>query len=515
MKNHTLFYGSSYDRGLDVLLTLWPRILRQFPDATLHICYGWDLFDKVAVNNKERQAWKRDVVEAMKQPGIIHHGRVGKSELKRIRKECGIWAYPTYFTEINSITALDCQKDGLVPVTMTLAALNETVQSGFKIKGDIKKEDVQEAWLQALFKVMGDNKLFEEESAKAKKWAKKFYWNKIADKWISEFKKPLSEPLVTIYTPTVREGWWNLMSNNIAVQTYKNIEWIIVDDHKQNRSEIAKKYAKKYGLNIRYVKGKKRKVKRTYSLINANNTALELAKGAIFVFLQDFVLMPNDGIEKIVEVYRHHPNDFIAPVDVYYSPKVKPNTNNSEDWFDGEIDVMGEFMRKNVRIQNKGFRESRTITDFEQNYGAVATQVLRGLGGYYEFFDEALGFDDTEIIYRAFLKKHRLFIDEGNIGVCIDHWGVLGKDEGGKSVNRTRRLNDPRFSWLIRHINNKKLPIIRTQEIDDQIDLQYTIPEEITDDKCVDWVRNNVDNIVESWHGQIPKKVSGSPKKKS
>lgn len=505
LKQQTLFYGSSYDRGLDILLPMWPTIKARFPEAELHVCYGWDLFDRVAVNNPERQQWKVQMVELMKLPGIIHHGRVGKKELKEIRSKCGIWVYPTYFTEINCITALDCQRDGLVPVTMDFAALSETVQSGFKIKGKIQDKEVQQEWLSKLLNLMGDKELWKKESLKAQKFATKYYWNKIADKWIEEFEKPIRQPKVTIYTPTLRDGFWNLMANNIAAQSYKNLEWIVVDAQKESRESIAKKYAKMYDLDIKYIHQKP--TKRTYSLCNANNLAIEKASGELFVFLQDFVLMPPDGIEKLVNVHVHHPRDFIAPVDVYYSPKTPPDTSNKEDWFNGEIDVAGEFMRANVRICNKGFREAKEVTDFEQNYGAAPVSVLRELGGYYEFYDEALGWDDTEIIYRAKKLGSKLFIDENNVGLCIDHWGTLGKDEGGKSVNRTRRLNDPRFVWMVEQIKLGKLPVKRTKEIDDKIDLQYTIPEEIEDDKCVDWMRSHMQEIVKGFNGQVSGKI--------
>ena len=130
-RQHKLFWGSSYDRGLDNLLYMWPDIKKAYPDAELHCCYGWKLFDMLARTNPERRQWKASVEIMMQHPGVIHHGRLGKEELAKVRKECGIWAYPTYFTEINCITALDCMRDGVVPVTMDLAALSEVVGAGF------------------------------------------------------------------------------------------------------------------------------------------------------------------------------------------------------------------------------------------------------------------------------------------------------------------------------------------------------------------------------------------------
>ena len=116
---------------------------------------------------------------------------MGKVELAKIRRECGILAYPTFFQEINCITALSSQADGLVPITMNSYALKETVGSGAKIDGDIYDKETQENWLKALFRYMGSRKLWIQESKKAKEFAKKFSWDIIADKWLKVFKEEI------------------------------------------------------------------------------------------------------------------------------------------------------------------------------------------------------------------------------------------------------------------------------------------------------------------------------------
>ena len=63
------------------------------------------------------------------------------------------------------------------------------------------------------------------------------------------------------------------MAKNLSKQTYKNFEWVIVDDYKEDRSETAKKYAEKYGITIKYVRGDKAlgKYDRRHGLARANN----------------------------------------------------------------------------------------------------------------------------------------------------------------------------------------------------------------------------------------------------
>lgn len=187
MRQHKLFYGSSYDRGLIHLLNLWPKIIEKYPDATLDICYGWSLFLRFYADNPERMAWKERMDKLMTQQGITDHGRVSKKELGKIRQQCGIWAYPTDFQEINCITALQAQESGCVPCVINFAALKETVGAGIRIDGDIYDSEVKEAYLQGLFNLMGNEKLWKEEQTKGIEWAKNYSWDKIAKEWSNEF----------------------------------------------------------------------------------------------------------------------------------------------------------------------------------------------------------------------------------------------------------------------------------------------------------------------------------------
>ncbi len=186
-RQHKLFWGSSYDRGLNHLLKMWPAILEKYPDATLDICYGWGLFSTRYANNPERMTWKNNIDKLMKQQGITHHGRIGKEALNEITKKCGVWAYPTDFDEINCITALNCQALGCVPCVINKAALKETVGSGVRVEGDIYDPETREEYLTRLLNLMGDEKLWKAEQLKGIEFAKNYLWEQIAEQWIQEF----------------------------------------------------------------------------------------------------------------------------------------------------------------------------------------------------------------------------------------------------------------------------------------------------------------------------------------
>ena len=181
------WYQSSYDRGLDIVLWIWPKIKEQLPSATLDICYGWDLFVKAYSGNPERMKWKDKLDDLMKQPGITHHGRIGQDKMRKLRGKADIWIYPTYFQKTNCIGALECQRDGVVPCVINLAGLKDTVGSGVKVDGDIYKPEVREEFIKQIVSLAKDKKRLEEERKKGKLFIKSFSWEKIADKWITEF----------------------------------------------------------------------------------------------------------------------------------------------------------------------------------------------------------------------------------------------------------------------------------------------------------------------------------------
>lgn len=191
MRNKNLIvYGSSYDRGLEHLLKMWPDIKKEVPEAELHVFYGWQLFDIAYPDNPERKAWKEKMNELMKQPGITHLGRLSHEAVKKEFETAAIWAYPTHFGEISCITAMKAQANGAVPCVIDYAALKETVQFGVKIKGDIYDPETKELYKNGLIALLRDEKYQEDVRAEMIPWANEhFSWESVAKQWSEEFKK--------------------------------------------------------------------------------------------------------------------------------------------------------------------------------------------------------------------------------------------------------------------------------------------------------------------------------------
>lgn len=192
---HRMIYASSPDRGLPYLLNMWPKVLEAVPDAELHVFYGFHVFDAIYANNPSRMKWKQYVMDMMKQPGIVYHGRVGHEQLHEEYAKSGIWAYPTDFTEISCISAMKAQMLGAIPVCTTVAALEETVKNGVKVDVDITTEEGQEEYVKALIDTVTNEDLQNEIRPNMIKFARNFFsWSNVAKSWDELMRIKLESP---------------------------------------------------------------------------------------------------------------------------------------------------------------------------------------------------------------------------------------------------------------------------------------------------------------------------------
>lgn len=494
---HRVFYGSSPDRGLEGLLDIWPEVKKAIPGAELHVCYGFELYFKLRGHVKRYRDWYEMMMEKLKQPGVVHHGKVGEKELYDIAASCAVWAYPTTFQEIDCITARYCQALGTVPLVFDYAALKTTVQRGVRLAVDPFDRKSLPAYRDELIRQLKGPKTFDD----IKENAKNFDWKQRAKEWIEVFNEERGQDIkLTVFTPTIRTGFWNLMADNLSKQSYKNFEWLIVDDYPEDRSEIAKKYAQKYNLDIRYIRGVKGKTNRKYALVQANNTAIFQAKGTLLVWLQDFILLPYKSLERMVAVHRRYPNALIAPVDIYHHMNVTPNRKNKEDWFDGKTDVIGKVQRKNIRLRLGELRVSYNPYDFELNVGAMPVSLGRKLNGFWEFMDDGLGYDNTDIATRALKTGSMLLVDERNVVRPLDLWQWLaGEDEN--IPKREWAINPPRYIFLELLTKNGVLPLVRDRNLDRRISLSFSLPRKIEKDveASTRWINENAQKIAVKW----------------
>jgi glycosyltransferase involved in cell wall biosynthesis/tetratricopeptide (TPR) repeat protein len=191
---HAVIYNSSPDRGLEMLLDLWPLVRKEVPDASLQIFYGFETWKKMG-HNQDAAARIEAKMLALSEEGVVYKGRVRPQELANAMTAAGCWFYPNWtFPEVSCVAAMEAQLAGLVVVSSDFAALAETVVMGAKVG---KPDDFLATALAAL--ATGDvaysGELRHEQSIAA---GMLFSLDTLTDEWVVLFKEKLAAKVVPV-----------------------------------------------------------------------------------------------------------------------------------------------------------------------------------------------------------------------------------------------------------------------------------------------------------------------------
>lgn len=129
---HRVVYCSSPDRGLHHLLSMWPHIRRQVPDAELKIFYRLEPWLARARGNDDevgkRARYIETVLPLLKNMGVTVAGPVPNLEMMRELQQAKVLAYPcdpVRYTEGFGCSVLDAATAGCYPVIHDVDALGE------------------------------------------------------------------------------------------------------------------------------------------------------------------------------------------------------------------------------------------------------------------------------------------------------------------------------------------------------------------------------------------------------
>jgi glycosyltransferase involved in cell wall biosynthesis len=130
-----VLFTSQPERGLDIMLELWPRVLERVPDAELVHTHA-PIYDTIT-DLKWVAAHRERIEHLSDQPGVKSLGSVAKPKLARLMWGARVWAHPSWatpysapFDELSCIAAMEAQAAGLWVVASAWGALPETVRVG-------------------------------------------------------------------------------------------------------------------------------------------------------------------------------------------------------------------------------------------------------------------------------------------------------------------------------------------------------------------------------------------------
>ena len=145
IKNNFI-YSSFPNRGLLILLRMWPKIIQVLENATLSVfCdleHSW--------SNDNYPEMMSEIKQLINQVGITNYNWVSKSELSKHFAKAEFWLYPCIFEETFCLTALEAAISQTKVITNGLAGLSETAKYGLVIPGDPYSEEWQSKAIEAL-----------------------------------------------------------------------------------------------------------------------------------------------------------------------------------------------------------------------------------------------------------------------------------------------------------------------------------------------------------------------------
>lgn len=182
-KHWKCVYTSSPDRGVHHLLNLWPQIQAREPEAELHIFYGWNNIDALIASGDRGLAEYKGMVlkqlERVKGMNVYWRGKLPQGELAQELLSADLLVYPTSFTEVFAINAVEAMAAGCYPVTSRCGALPEVMGDTFPlVPGKAGSPTYNRQWLGLAFAFLLDVETRAMYLGKGQERAKLFTWEK-------------------------------------------------------------------------------------------------------------------------------------------------------------------------------------------------------------------------------------------------------------------------------------------------------------------------------------------------
>lgn len=239
-------------------------------------------------------------------------------------------------------------------------------------------------------------------------------------------EKDLEKPKISVLTVSNRFGGADVTWNTLRRQTFRDFEWIFCDSIYNERHEVMQRYAHN-DLRIKHSKQSPKDPTAKTWLAHAENEAIKLAQGELIVFLQDFIWIQPDALEKFWNQYLEHPKAMITGVGDQYKAPAIDDPKGLITVFKYQIvsapySCVWKDPRK--RQDNGSFYECLPM-DWEANWAMCPRKMLYDIGGFDEEYDYlGFAFDNCSVAERAAMLGYTPYIDQSNESYSLncDEW---------------------------------------------------------------------------------------------
>jgi len=161
-------WSSCSERGLHILLDLWPKILEKIPNATLEIC-SYANFPK-----NDLDLYMEKIIRKFN--SITHHGKLNTKNLYKLMNLSEYWLYTNTFPETSCITAMEMLMSNVICIYYPNAALVDTI-GDYGIKVNHGDE------INVILKLNESENIKKDIITKGRKYALNCSWQNRANQW--------------------------------------------------------------------------------------------------------------------------------------------------------------------------------------------------------------------------------------------------------------------------------------------------------------------------------------------
>lgn len=203
----------------------------------------------------------------------------------------------------------------------------------------------------------------------------------------------MKHPKITVLTVTKRGGWAKVAIESLQRQTFKDFNWVIVYEAGEILYEDTVRLSKS-NLDITLVQAPI--PKRISNLSASDNAGLRACTGKYVMFYQDFIILEDDCMEKLVK---------LAKPDLFLTTLTKNVEGDEEDPRYKWLDEVRECYPQ----------------EWEENVAMAPLKAFKELGGYDERLDAGWAWNNVLVAEKASMLGYRFLLDETNRPQLIFH----------------------------------------------------------------------------------------------
>lgn len=332
-----LLYTSVPDRGLDVLLQLFPRIqaavqqkASKCPEKSreleLHLYSSFKVWGQQT--DADATLEKKLEIEAHKLPGVFFHEPLTHAQLAQELKKATLWLYPNhsapssgFWAETSCIAALEAQAAGLPVLSSARGALPESVihsVTGLLFEGEAVSSDYQAQFVEAAAALLLNTEQRQQMALAAQQHIYTHHrWSEIAAEWSeyltafsstrsapeqSQAESKAKRPELSVILPVCdRPEHLRLCLDSLRQQDLPDFEIVVLDNHPTAPLEaLITEYTQ--SLNIRY----HHRPWPEFNVAQARNAGAQLSRGRVLVFLDADLMVPTDFLSTHLQLQNQH-----------------------------------------------------------------------------------------------------------------------------------------------------------------------------------------------------------------